>query len=110
MHQVWQKNRTRQGLMDQLLYISALWNIISSKNPTEDSSCPLQDTLSPWKPEKISKHVAKFANCTEPTCCDFGTPNKNFLQTNNIKGEVSQHSDVQLQNNLNIIISKMDEN
>ena len=43
-------------------------------------------------------------------CRDFGTPRKNFLQTNNINGEVSQHSksnsNLQLKNNLNIIIFK----
>ena len=41
---------------------------------------------------------------------DFDTSKKNFIQTNNINGEVSQHSksnsDVQLKNNLNIIVSK----
>ena len=112
---------TRQGLMDQIAIlkgeleeknrqISALLNIISSKSSTENPSRPLQDTVSPWKPEETSKHVAEFANCTPPAYRDFDTPKKNFLQTNNINGEVSQHSngnsDVQLKNNLNIIISK----
>ena len=112
---------TRQGLIDQIAIlkgeleeknrqISALLNIISSKSSTENPSRPLQDTVSPWKPEETSKHVAEFANCTPPAYRDFDTPKKNFLQTNNINGEVSQHSngnsDVQLKNNLNIIISK----
>ena len=60
--------------------------------------------------EETSKHVAEFANCTLPAYRDFDTLKKKFLQTNNINGEVSQHSngnsDVQLKNNLNIIISK----
>ena len=92
------------------LGISALLNIISSKSPTENPSCPLHDTVSPWKPEETSKHVAEFANCTPPVYRDFGTPKNNFLQTSNINGEVSQHSksnsDEQLKNNANIIISK----
>ena len=45
-----------------------------------------------------------------PGCCVVDTPKKNFIQTNNINGEVSQHSknnsDVQLKNKLNIVISK----
>ena len=53
--------------------ISALLNIISSKNLTENSSCPLQGTVSPWKPEKISKHLAEFANSTPPACLDVDT-------------------------------------
>ena len=85
-------------------------NIVSSKSSTENPSRPLQDTLSPWKPEETSKHVAEFSNCTPPAYRHFDTPKKNFFQTNNINGEVSQHSndnsDVQLKNNLNIIISK----
>ena len=85
-------------------------NIISSKSSTEYPSRPLQDTISPWKPEETSKHVAEFANCTPPAYRDYDTPKKNFLQTNNINGKVSQHgknnSDVQLKNNLNITISK----
>ena len=112
---------TRQGMMDQIVIlkgeleekdrqISALLNIISSKSSTENPSRPLQGTVSPWKPEETSKHVAEFENCTPPAYRDFDTPKKNFLQTNNINGEVSQHgndnSDVQLKNNLNIIISK----
>ena len=47
---------TRQGLMDQIAIlkgeikekdrqISALLNIISSNNPTENSPCPLQGTM-----------------------------------------------------------------
>ena len=114
-------SETRQGLMDQITIlkgeleeknrqISALLNIISFKNPTKNSSCPLQDTVSPCKPEEISKHVADFTNSTPPACRDFDTPKKNFLQTNNINGEVSQNSksnsDVQLKNKLNIVISK----
>ena len=113
---------TRQGLMDQIAIlkgeleeknrqISALLNIISSKSSTENPSRPLQDTVSPWKPEETSKHVAEFANCTPPAYRDFDTPKKNFLQTNNINGEVSQHSnsnfDVQLKNNLNIFSKKV---
>ena len=90
--------------------ISALLNIISSKSSTEYPSRPLQDTISPWKPEETSKQVAEFANCTPPAYRDYDTPKKNFLQTNNINGKVSQHSknnsDVQLKNDLNIIISK----
>ena len=43
-------------------------------------------------------------------CRDFGTPKKNFLETNDINGEVSQdsksNSDVQLKNKLNIVISE----
>ena len=35
-------------------------NIISFKSPIENLSCPLQDTVSPRKPEEISKHVAEF--------------------------------------------------
>ena len=54
--------------------ISVLLNIISFKSPTENLSCPLQDTVSPWKPEEISKLVAEFANSTLPACCDFDTP------------------------------------
>ena len=76
------KSEIRQGLMDQIAIlkgeleeknrqISALLNVISFKNPTENSSCPLQDTISPWKPEEISKHVADFANCAPPACRDF---------------------------------------
>ena len=114
-------SKTCQGLMDQTAIlkgeleeknrqISALLNIISFKNPTENSSCTLQDTVSPWKPEEISKHVADFANSTPPACHDFDICKKNFLQTNNINGEVTQHSksnsDVQLKNKLNIVISK----
>ena len=49
---------TRQGVMDQIailkgelkgknIQISALLNVISFKNPKENSSCPLQDTVSP---------------------------------------------------------------
>ena len=49
-------------------------------------------TLSPWKPEEISKHVADFANSTLPACRDFDTPKKNFHQINHINGEVSQNS------------------
>ena len=59
--------------------ISALLNIISFKNQTENSSCPLQDTVSPWKPDEISKHVAGFAGSTPPAFRDFDTPKKNFL-------------------------------
>ena len=85
-------------------------NIISSKSPRKNSSCPLHDTVSPWKLEETSKHVAEFANWTLPVYHDFDTSKKNFIQTNNINGEVSQHSksnsDVQLKNNLNIIISE----
>ena len=70
----------------------------------------MQDTVSPWKPEETSKHVAEFVNCTPPAYGDFDTPKKNFLQTNNINGEACQHSngnsEVQLKNNLNISISK----
>ena len=66
--------------------------------------------VSPWKPEKIPKHVAEFANSTPLAFRDVDTPKKNFVQTNNINGEVSQHSksnsDVQLKNKLNIVISK----
>ena len=62
-------SETRQGLMDQITIlkgeleeknrqISALLNIISFKNPTKNSSCPLQYNVSPWKPGEISKHVA----------------------------------------------------
>ena len=106
-------SEARQGLMDQIAIlkgeleeksrqISALLNIISFKNPTKNSSCPLQDTVSPLKPEEISKHVADFTNSTPPACRDFDTPKKNFLQTNNINGEVSQNSksnsEVQLKN------------
>ena len=69
--------------------ISALLNIIISKRSTENPSRPLQDTVSPWKPEETSKHVAEFANCTQQAYHDFDTPKKNFLQTNNINGEVS---------------------
>ena len=113
---------TRQGLMDQIAIlkgeleeknrqISALLNIISSKSSTENPSRPLQDTVSPWKPEETSKHVAEFANCTPPAYRDFDTPKKNFLQTNNINEEVSQlsngNSDVQLKDNLNIISKKV---
>ena len=47
---------TRQGLMDQIAILkgeikeknrqtSALLNIISSNNPTENSPCPLQGTM-----------------------------------------------------------------
>ena len=90
--------------------ISALLNIISFKNPTENSSCPLQDTASPQKPEEISNHVADFANSTPPACLDIDTPKKNFLKTNNINGEVFQisksNSDVKLKNKVNIVISK----
>ena len=79
-------------------------------NPTENSPCPLQGTVSPWKLKETLKHVAEFANCTPPAYHDFDTPKKNFRQTNNFKREVSQHSksnsDVQLKNNLNIIISE----
>ena len=75
-------SETRQGLMDQITIlkgeleeknrqISALLNIISFKNPTKNSSCPLQDTVSPCKPEDISKQVADFANSTPPACHDF---------------------------------------
>ena len=85
-------------------------NTISFKNLTENSSCPLQHTVSPWKPEETSKRVTAFANSTPPACHDFDKPKKNFLQTNHINGEVSQHSksnrDVQLKNKLNIVISK----
>ena len=96
-------------------------NIISVKNPTENSSCSLRDTVSPWKPEKNIKTRCRIANSTPPACCefanstspacrDFDTPKKNFIQTNNINGEMSQHSksssDVQLKNKLNIVISK----
>ena len=81
---------TRQKLMDKIAIlkdeleeknrqISALLNIISSKNPAKNSSCHLQDTVSPWKPEETSKHVAEFANCTPSAYRDFGTPKKNFL-------------------------------
>ena len=113
---------TRQGLIDQIAIlkgelkeknrqISALLNIISSKSSAEIPSRPSQDTVSPWKPEKTSKDVAEFANCTPSAYRDFGTPKKNFFQRNNINGEVSQYSnngnsDVQLKNNLNIIVSK----
>ena len=66
-----------------------------------------QDIISPQKPEEISKHVAEFANSTPPTCRDFDKYKKNFLQTNNINGEVSQNSksnsDVQLKNKLNTL-------
>ena len=72
--------------------IPALLNIISFKNPTENSSCPSQDTVSPWKPEEISKHIADFANNAPPACCDFDKSKNNFLQTNKINGEVSQNS------------------
>ena len=59
-------SETHQGVMDQIAIlkgeleeknrqISALLNIISSKNPTENSTCPLQGTVSPWKHEKMSK-------------------------------------------------------
>ena len=89
-------------------------NTISSKSSTKNPSRPLQDTVSPWKPEETSKHVAEFANCTPLAYCDFDTPKKNFLQTNNINREVSQHSngnsDLQLKNNLNIISLKKYEN
>ena len=85
-------------------------NIISFKNLTNNSSCPLQDTVSTWKPEETSKRVTEFANSTPPACHDFDKPKKNFLQTNHINGKVSQHSksnrDVQLKNKLNIVISK----
>ena len=111
----------RQGLMDQIAIlkgqleeksrqISALLNTISFKNPTESSSCPLQDTVSPWKPKETSKHVTDFANSTLAACRDFDTPEKNFLQTNDINGEMSQNSksnsDVQLKNKLSIAIFK----
>ena len=96
------------------LGISALLNIISSKSPTENPSCPLHDTVSPWKPEETSKHVAEFANCTPPAYRDFDAPKKNFLQTSNINGEVSQHSngnsDVQSKNNLNTLSLRKYEN
>ena len=113
---------TRQGLKDQIAIlkgeleekdrqISALLNIISSKSSTENPSRPLQDTASPRKPEETSKQVVDFANCTPPAYRDIDTPEKNFLQTNNINGEVSQHSnsnfDVQLKNNLNIFPKKV---
>ena len=109
---------TRQGLMDQIAMlkgeikeknrqISALLNIISSKNPTEIHHVLYKV---PRKPEKRSKPVAEFANCTPPACHDFDAPKKNFLQATNINGEVSQHnksnSVVQLQNNLSMMISQ----
>ena len=51
-------SKTHQGLMDQIAIlkgelkeknrqISTLLNIISFKNPTTNSSCPLQGTVSP---------------------------------------------------------------
>ena len=90
--------------------LSTLLNVVRFENPTENLSCPLQDTVSPWKPGEISKHVADFANTTQPAFRDFDTHKRNFPQTNNINGEVSQHkksnSDVQLKNKLNIVISK----
>ena len=49
-------------LKEKKRQISALLNIISFKNTTKNSSCPLQDNVSPWKPEEISKHVADLAN------------------------------------------------
>ena len=114
-------SETRRGLMDEIAIlngeleeknrqISTLLNIISFKNPTENSSCPLQDTVSPWKPEEMSKRLVEFANSTPPACRDFDMPKKNFLQTNNINGKVSQHSksnsDVQLKSKLNIFTSR----
>ena len=92
-------NGTRHGLMDQIAIlkgkleeknrqISGLLNIISSKSSTENPSRPLQDTVSPWKPEETSKHVAEFSNCTPPAYRDFDTPKKNCLQTSNINEEV----------------------
>ena len=91
--------------------ISALLNIISSISSTENPSRPLQDTVSPRKPEETSKQVADFANCTPPAYRNIDTPGKNFLQTNNINREVSQHSnsnfDVQLKNSLNIFSKKV---
>ena len=90
--------------------ISALLNIISFKNQTKNSSCPFQDTVSPWRPEEMSKQVANFANSTPLACRNFDTLKKNFLQTNNIIREVSQNiksnAEVQLKNKLNIVISK----
>ena len=93
---------SRQGLMDQIAIlkselkekntqISALLNILSSKSPTENSSCPLHETVSPWKPEETSKHIAELAICRPPAYRDFDAPKKNFLQTKNINGEVFQH-------------------
>ena len=59
---------------------------------------------------EISKDVADFANSTPLACRDFDTSKKNFLQTNNINGDVFQHSksnsDVQLKNILKLVISK----
>ena len=60
-------SETRQGLMDQITIlkgelkeknrqISGLLNIVSFKNPKKNSSCPLQNNVSLWKPEEISKH------------------------------------------------------
>ena len=60
-------SETRQGMMDQITIlkgelkeknrqISGLLNIVSFKNPTRNSSCPLQNNVSLWKPEEISKH------------------------------------------------------
>ena len=82
---------TRQGLMDQNAIlkgelekknrqISALLNIISSKCSAENPSRPLQDTVSPLKPEKTSKHVAEFANCTPLAYHDFDTLKKSFFK------------------------------
>ena len=40
--------------------------MVNFKNPCENSSSPLQDIVSPWKPEEISKHVADLPNSTPP--------------------------------------------
>ena len=60
-------SETRQGLMDQITILKGelkekkqtnigFNNIVSFKNPTKNSSCPLQNNVSLWKPEEISKH------------------------------------------------------
>ena len=84
-------SETRQGLMDQIAIlkgqleeksrqISALLNTISFKNPTENSSCPLQDTVSPWKPKERSKHVTDFANSNQWRVVILTHPKRTFFK------------------------------